>query len=247
MKAKDLSEPLAMFELKDLVQKKISQLSRSGHNYDAYYRLIDAINYSYAMGVRGDVVEFGTWTGRSSVVIAESFKSFDSMFKDHKFYEEKSLFFCDSFSGLPEIVEQADLESIHVQKGVWKKNSMSFFDPESFKSLISEVIEPNKFEIVVGFFSDTVSNTFKNRCISVVHCDVDLYSSTLDCLGPLFSMKCISPGCIILFDDWNNSYASPEHGQRKAFRELIERFSVSYSDEGSYSYHGRSFIIHSYQ
>ena len=123
---------------------------------------------------------------------------------------------------------------------------MEFHNPENFESLILNCLNKEQFEVIPGYFSETMESFSKNKKIGLIHCDVDLYSSTIDCLQPLFKNGCITEGAMILFDDWNCSRANPDHGQRKAFSDLCSEFDIVFSNEGSYSYHGHSFIIHSY-
>ena len=123
---------------------------------------------------------------------------------------------------------------------------MAWHSAESLDTLIGQILVKGTYKVVPGYFNATVEKEFKNRKIAMINCDVDLYSSTIDCLSPLFKMQSISEGCIILFDDWNNSAANPKIGQRAAFSKICEDFSIKYSDEGRYSYHGHAFIIHEY-
>lgn len=77
--------------------------------------------------------------------------------------------------------------------------------------------------------------------------DCDLCQSTLDALRPLFQRKQITPGAMIMFDNWNCNGGAPEFGERRAWRELVDEFEIVCSDEGGYAWSGRRFIIHSYK
>lgn len=52
---------------------------------------------------------------------------------------------------------------------------------------------------------------------------------------------------MIYFDDWGPNRSSPKHGERRAWNELVERFDIEFSDDGSYGLLCHRFIIHSYQ
>ena len=229
-----------------LARNEIQNQTHAGHLKDSYIRLIEAVTYCCSMGVEGNIVEFGCWTGRSSVVIAEAIRLFNEKNIESNLNQEKKVYFCDSFAGLPAITTSEDQSNLHVLAGYWDKGAMTWHTAESIDTLIGQILAKEKYKIVPGFFSDTVEKEFQHRKIAMINCDVDLYSSTIDCLYPLFKMESISKGCIILFDDWNNSAANPNLGQRAAFSKICEDFSVEYSDEGSYSYHGHAFIIHDY-
>ena len=233
-------------ELTDLVDDKINSISRIGHYRESYERIVEALTYVYYMGVSGNIAEFGTWTGRTSIILSHAFTTLNQRFKSYKLNSKRELYFFDSFKGLPEITSSEDLASEHVKAGTWKKGSMMMHDHQTFKELISNFAMPNTFNVIPGYFSEVVPSIAKEVKFGFIHCDVDLYSSTIDCLTPLFANKAVTEGCIILFDDWNCSRASNNVGQRKAFRDICDKFDVDCSDEGAYSYHGRSFIIHNY-
>lgn len=232
-------------DLLDLARNEILNRTHAGHLKDSYIKLIEAVAYCCSMGVEGDIVEFGCWTGRSSVVLAETVRLFNDKNLESNLNQQKKVYFCDSFTGLPEISSEEDQRNLHVQAGYWDKGRMAWHSAESLDTLIGQILANEKYEVVPGYFHDTVEKSLERK-IAMINCDVDLYSSTLDCLSPLFKMESISEGCIILFDDWNNSAANPNLGQRAAFSKICEDFSVMYSDEGSYSYHGHAFIIHEY-
>lgn len=233
-------------ELVNLVDDKINSASQCGHYKESYERLVDALTYVYAMGVSGDIAEFGTWTGGTSIILSHAVTRLNQKFKNYKLHVNRNLYFFDSFKGLPEIISDEDLASEHVKAGTWEKGSMMMYDHGTFKKLISHFVDPNILKVVPGYFSEVVPLVAKKATFGFIHCDVDLYSSTIDCLVPLFENKAITEGCIILFDDWNCSRANNKLGQRKAFKDICNRFNVNFSDEGTYSYHGRSFIIHDY-
>ncbi|HEU5046286.1 MAG TPA: TylF/MycF/NovP-related O-methyltransferase [Rickettsiales bacterium] len=234
-------------ELSSNVKARIDSISRSGHLQDAYNRIINGLLYAYSMGVAGDIAEFGTWTGRSSMVIAETVALLNKKLGGHLGTGKRRVFYFDSFQGLPEITAEEDFKSAHVEHGVWKKGRMTFLGAEGLRKAVNSYIDESDFEIVPGFFKDTLSNVAGKVKFGFIHCDVDLYSSTIDALAPLFEHKAINPGCIILFDDWNCSKADPSAGQRKAWSDLCKQFNIQFSDEGAYSYHGRAVIVHEYE
>lgn len=112
----------------------------------------------------------------------------------------------------------------------------------------AETMLPGQVEIVEGWYGErweTFANL--NRSYALVHADCDLYGSTMDALDPLFASKCIMPGCIILFDDWNAAKADPKFGQRRAWAEMVENHGIEASDEGGYAACGHKFIVHRYR
>ena len=92
----------------DLANNEIQKRTHAGHLTDSYIKLIEAVAYCCSMGVDGDIVEFGCWTGRSSVVVAEAVRLFNDMNLDSNLNQQKKVYFCDSFAGLPEISTKED-------------------------------------------------------------------------------------------------------------------------------------------
>jgi hypothetical protein len=65
--------------------------------------------------------------------------------------------------------------------------------------------------------------------------------------GLFFLIGMISNGAMICFDDWNCSQASPEHGERRAWRELTAQYAIAHSEWRSYSSMGKAFFIHDHK
>lgn len=145
-----------------------------------------------------DYLEFGVFEGASLGRWCELNK-----------HPESRFFGFDSFQGLPETWMRG------WEKGTFNTNGKT---PD---------IHDSRVQFVKGWFQDSLppflaSYAPKNR--QVVHSDSDLYSSTLYCLTTL--NKLLSPGTIILFDDFYdpiheyralNDYAS---AYRRNFRIL---------------------------
>jgi len=60
----------------------------------------------------------------------------------------------------------------------------------------------------------------------------------------LFGNGILSDGAVLMFDDWNCNRASPNHGQRRAWRECVGKHGISYSDCGDYGSMCHKFIVH---
>ena len=98
-----------------------------------------------------------------------------------------------------------------------------------------------------GWFKDTLSQISQSTKFSMLHLDCDLYQSAIEVLDYCFSNGLVQDGTVIFFHDWNSNRASPNFGERKAWSEIVEKFSVHYSDCGGYGWGGKIFIIHSYK
>ena len=71
-------------ELTNLVDDKINSISRIGHYRESYERIVEALTYVYYMGVSGNIAEFGTWTGRTSIIVSHAFTTLNQRFKSYK-------------------------------------------------------------------------------------------------------------------------------------------------------------------
>ena len=107
-------------------------------------------------------------------------------------------------------------------------------------------MEPDRVVIHDGWFAGTVPviGPIKNSAS---------FTSTATCisrrstrLATCFSVA-LSTGAVICFDDWNCGQADPNSGERRAWRDLAERYAIVYSDWRAYSTMGRSFFIHDYR
>lgn len=218
-------------------------------NNKVYRKLAQGIFYIYGSGVKGDIVEFGTMTGRTAVVLAtainECSTKLDYSEKAHGFSEARNLYLFDSFEGLPEAQYEADKDSPQVSAGVWGGGTCKGLTPQALRHICSQHLDTSRIRIVEGWFKDTVRESLVSP-LAMVHIDGDLYESAIDALNPLLERKLLSKGAIIFFDDWNCNQADPMYGEKKAWSELVANYNINYSDEGSYGVFGHSFIIHSY-
>lgn len=204
-----------------------------------------AVEYVYGAEVKGDIAEFGTAWGGTARIIAQSIaKHQRTPFEIHG---KKTFYLFDSFQGLPAITDSSDKDMQHVKSGVWGEGYFKDLSKEQLHKLVSKSLPTDQISIHDGWFKDTLPDIPKETKFSMLHIDCDLYLSTLDVLDYCLSNQLISQGAIICFDDWNCNFASNDHGQRKAWWEMIEKFGIEYSDCGLYGWGCWRFIIHSYK
>jgi hypothetical protein len=204
----------------------------------------------YGYDVAGDIAEFGTMSGRTaaglarSIVCCDKHLGYASQIYGHA---QRKLLLFDSFAGLPEVEkESVDGKSPHVIDGVWGVGSLKGLSPDELRIMINPHLADDRFEIHPGWFSNTVPLLDPARRFALIHVDCDLYSSTVDVLEGLFSRGMVSKGAYIYFDDWSCNRADPEIGERRAWRECIERYAIESSDMGVYGMFSRRFVVHSY-
>lgn len=204
--------------------------------------------YCYGAGVVGDVAEFGLQTGRSSVSLIAGVSTLNREYRNSHPHGTKRMHFFDSFGGLPAPTSGVDLDSPHVVAGIWSEGGLRGLSQRGFERLILRHASNSSGMVSIhsGWFAKTVPPVADVAKFSFIHIDSDLYESAIDALEPLFASGSISPGALLLFDDWNCNHANPDYGERRAFSELCSRFSISTSVWRSYGPFSQGMIIHNY-
>jgi len=130
-----------------------------------------------ALGVAGDVVEFGSYRGGSAALLGEAIRG-----------TGRALVLCDSFAGLP---APGARDNYHT------KGDFSDTSAENVARGLEQL--GIKAELRVGLFKDTLARPVGPLCFA--HVDVDLYESVLQCLR--FCYPFLSPGGVIVLDDYS--------------------------------------------
>lgn len=145
------------------------------------------------------VLEFGVNSGRT---IKQLRNDFDDSYQ---------LFGFDSFEGLPE-----DWTGTSCKKGDMSTGG--------------KIPNIDGVKFYKGWFTDTIPEYQKVKApFALLHCDADLYSSTIDILFNL--NDCILPGTIIVFDEWYYNHRDIEKNrqhEQKAFHEWVIEFDREY-------------------
>lgn len=225
------------------------QLDWNHYRQETFNHLLLGIQYIYGFTVPGEVAEFGTASGETAEALAVAIKMADEKFSyslTAANLPKKNLHLFDSFVGLPEASTDIDRKTPHVQQGVWSYRSCTGLSHVELATLMLQTLPADRLFIYEGWYSDTVPNIHPDTKFALLHIDCDLYSSTMDVLVPMFEKNMISPGALILFDDWNCNAASPEFGERRAWAELVDRFGINFSVAGDYGFGGHKVFVHSY-
>ena len=129
-----------------------------------------------AYRVPGNVIEFGVYEGGSARVLRQIRRRQEL---GQILGPRKEIFACDSFQGMPERYENADV-------GAWA------CAPPSIPGV----------HIVEGFFEDSLTPDLAKRIgrVALASLDADLYSSTLCALRWLTPL--LGPGSVLLFDEY---------------------------------------------
>lgn len=139
--------------------------------------------------VDGCVVECGVWKGGMVAAIAEIMSS-------HRQY-----YLFDSFDGLPP-AQEIDGEAAKA----WQKDTSSpwYFDncrvEIEFAEKAMQLSGAKRYQLIKGWFSETLANFSPNQQIAVLRLDSDWYNSTMQCLNGLY--KYVVKGGLIIIDDY---------------------------------------------
>lgn len=197
------------------------------------------VEYVCLSKVEGDVAEFGTMSGTTAYTIATALVAFSG--------KSKKLHLFDSFTGLPVVESPVDKGNPLVVSGAWSPGSLMILDQQQLIAKVHKAgIARDRIKVYKGWFCDTLPRLPDGTKFAMLHIDGDLYQSAIDVLDVCFSRGFIVEGAIILFDGWNVAAASPLLGERRAWLEIVEKYSVKYSDEGGYGWNAHKFIVHSY-
>ncbi len=142
-----------------------------------YPRLYTLRDYALeTAALKGDVAEVGVYKGGTALWLA-------SLIKD------KKLHLFDTFEGMPPVNKEIDLH-----------NTGDFADTslEHIITLLDQCY--NEIDIHKGVFPQENSQFITNKTFSLVHLDVDIYSSVYDCL--VFFTPRMVKGSIIVLDDY---------------------------------------------
>jgi O-methyltransferase len=225
--------------------------------FDANWHIQEVLNEvakgvvkSYLRGIKGDVAEFGTMTGRSATTLAASISGSENVYArklPSLGITPRNLHLFDSFEGLPETTEEADLKSPMVASGAWSPGTCLGITPEQLMNSCTQHLSSDRIHIYEGWFKDTIPVLADSTKLGFVHIDCDLYSSTRDVLDGLLSRRLISEGALLYFDDWDCNASRRDLGERQAWDEAVETYGIEYSNSNSYGAVGHAIIVHDYK
>jgi O-methyltransferase len=175
-----------------------------------FHRLIEQI-----AGVPGDVVECGVADGASLATLC-------SLLIAHG--QKRELWGFDSWAGLP-APAGPDLGARSVAAGgMFAAASTARVREELLAYGICEAEISTRVRLVPGLFSHTLPNF--QRPIALLHIDVDLYQSYLDCLGNLWPR--VQAGGVVAFDEYGEPDTWP--GARRAVDEFFAAHAADASE-----------------
>lgn len=187
---------------------------------------------AHLVGVQGDYYEFGLYRGYTFWFAQQSAQSLG--------LNLMRFFGFDSFQGLPKP------EGIDAETGEFSENDYAASIDEVKYYLERYGVDWKKTFLVKGFYDDSLKpelkTNFEMNKVMVALIDCDLYHSTTMVLNFLGGL--LQDGSVLMFDDWNCFNQSDEKGERRAFREFLEKHSSWRADPFiSFGWHGQSFVL----
>ena len=180
--------------------------------------------------IEGDYLEFGSFGGNSLALAYHCIKRRRLPMKFYAF---------DSFEGLPEVGGK-DKDS------GWVKGQFSCSLKDFKQNLRKKKVNLNEVTIIPGWYDKTLTKETKRNLpikkAAVILVDCDLYESAVPVLE--FIKEYIQDGTIIIFDDWFCIKGHPDKGERRAFREWLDKYFIKATEFHKCDWHGNSFIIH---
>jgi hypothetical protein len=175
----------------------------------------------------GDFLEFGVYQGNSMICAHAALAAVG--------LDSVRLFGFDSFEGLPETTEDAE---------IWSPGQFRSDYEFTVARLREAGVDLGRTRLVRGFYEDSLTPELYERenlrRASVIMLDCDLYTSTVEALA--FCRPLIRGFCCLFFDDWLSTDES--RGQQRALREFRETYpELEFEDAGRYHRRSKIFFV----
>ncbi len=222
-------------KLQDLTSILIARINPAIiHNVDKYTAIKKSFYLAALEDIKGNYLEFGVFTGSSfchSIRCSKALESFNLNMSTTKFYG------FDSFEGFGALTED-DQHPFFVNSNF--KTSL-----ESVLKRVRKITSPDKFQLIPGFFSDSLKNGPRSLGIegaaSIIFIDSDTHSSAQQALD--FCHPLIQDGTIFILDDYFAYRGNPKKGVANAFIQFIDKHRLTARQVFSYGMGGVVFII----
>jgi len=198
---------LALFDFTDNVRKEIRLLIfykskvEAGVDFSFLGGLLESVQATEP--VKGDIIEFGTWKGGSTLMIGRLLKKIGS---------KKRIFACDTFEGHP---YDDQFTSLPLRKGLFSDTSVGYV-LSKFRRFGVE----DKITVIKGLFENTLLNKLAGERFSLAFIDCDLYNST-KCALDFLRMRMSNGGRVVIHD-----YGDDRWGATKAINEWCQNNDV---------------------
>lgn len=180
----------------------------------------------------GDYYEFGLFRGFTFQKAYQS--AADIGLSGMRFYG------FDSFAGLPDPV------GIDKVDGRFFRGQFACSKKKVEENLLVMGVDPRLVTLIEGFYEESLTEDLRQRYpfkrAALVFLDCDYYSSSKTVLN--WMAPYLTPGSILLFDDWYSYGQSSELGQQRAFGEFLAANMQFEAEElCEFKEHGKGFIL----
>jgi O-methyltransferase len=194
----------------------------SGYTMFNSYPYIQNLLLAQKVKVDGCVVECGTWRGGMIAGFATVLGN------------KREYYLFDSFEGLPDATEN-DGELAAKYQADTKENPEYGWDncraEISFAEQAMKKSGVDHYQLVKGWFENTLPGFDKSKKIALLHLDGDWYDSVYLCLEQLYDS--VVPGGIVIIDDYTNwegcTKAVHDFLSKRNIPEKIKQFNNSIS------------------
>ena len=182
--------------------------------------------------IDGDILEFGCYNGVSTKSLGKAYLRY---YKN----DSKTFWIYDSFEGLPDLSDNGDK---HPNFNPFKQGEYKSNQSIVLNKMLKLGIKNKYIKIVPGFFNEILPNVNEHpKNISIVHIDVDLYSSCLDVLNYLSGK--LQDGTLLIFDDYYCYRGNEKYGVPKAIKEWSESNNFTLKEYCNYGWAGKVLIF----
>ena len=212
-----------IYRIVALIRKHFAWLMPIGSQRFGRARIADlAVRYAKAAGLQGAYLEFGVYRG-------STFSTFYHLFRKHRVNFE--MLALDSFEGLPAMTES--------DSGNWYEGQYSCDLPDFLRFMKMWGVPAGAFDVVPGFFDESLTKNIPVEQAAIVWIDCDLYSSTVPVLK--FIKPLLQDGTLVLFDDFGGT---ADEGERRALREFIsDNPDLTFSPYRTFHTKGQSYLV----
>lgn len=203
-----------------------------------------AVEFVVKSDIRGDLYEFGCFSGSSLSHFWRAAVEFERQFGVRSI---DRFFAFDSFQGMPQPEAEDYLEGYDYALGTLRPGSFASTLDQTRETLQSVDMDLTRFVPIQGFYSESLfradtAEAVEGSICAVLHIDCDFESSAFDALQ--FMTSRLQDGCVLLFDDWFLFRGRPDKGVQQAFKRWLPTSGYTVSSYFTYSWAGAAFILH---
>jgi O-methyltransferase len=203
-----------------------------------------AIEFVAKSDLRGDLLEFGCFSGQSMTAFYQAEAEFSASTTGH--FIERFIGF-DSFEGMPIGGPLDELEGYALSQGTLVPGGYACSEAQFKENLARENVDLSRVVTVKGFYEDSLKDPAVHDIVAgttcaLLHIDCDFEVSATAALK--FATPLLQDGTIVLFDDWFLFRGRPDKGVRAAFDGWLPGSGFTSTQYFTYSWAGAAFILH---